>query len=542
MPALKQDGLATPGGGDLDRAQPRTGRQAGAEPGILTAAKGGGILFPSRLVSYSLTFVSGIALARLLAAEELGLYRLALTTAMMVSGYAMVGFSVALVRFVSLYANRKDHEGLWGTLQVGLGLPMVLSLLGATGLFALADPIAVRLFREPDLSPLLRVGSILIVFRSLSQLLAAATRGFKAMHYTAIANMLAAPVVRLLVVVGLAITVGLTAAGALGAYGAAVAVSAVMLLYFLDRLFSLRRPLQQGRRNWGEMLRFSLPVYVSGRLTGSVSNLRTLLLGALSTSANVGSFTVANQINTLGSVFHSSLTTSSAPVIAELHDRGALDRMKVVYQTVTKWTLTVNLPFFLLILLFPGELLAIFGTEFAGAALALSILAWANLANTGTGICGVVIDMTGHTKLKLVNSAVALVLSVGLSILLVPRWGVTGTAVTALIVAVVVNLLRLVEVFILFRLWPYNRSYAKPILAGLAAALAGWSLGRLLPIEADLIRLAAGGTGLMAVYAGVILMLGFSPEDRAVLSSLNRRVRGRRRAAIVDADAQDEKP
>ena len=69
MPATKHDRLASADGGDLDLARPK----GGVEPSILTAAKGGGILFPSRLVSFGLTFVSGIVLARLLTAEELGL-------------------------------------------------------------------------------------------------------------------------------------------------------------------------------------------------------------------------------------------------------------------------------------------------------------------------------------------------------------------------------------------------------------------------------------------------------------------------------------
>ena len=91
----------------------------------------------------------------------------------------MLSFNTALVRFVSLYAGRKDDRGLWGTLQVGIALPMVLSLLGAAGLFVLAAPVAERPFHEPELAPLLRISCFVLVFRSLSQLLAAATRGFK---------------------------------------------------------------------------------------------------------------------------------------------------------------------------------------------------------------------------------------------------------------------------------------------------------------------------------------------------------------------------
>lgn len=548
MGDLKQDRRAATSAGALERpagtswpaASPYSRAVGGVDPSILTAATGAGIMFSSKIVAYGLRFVTGIILARRLGSQQLGLYGLSLTTATMVSGYAMLGLNDALVRYVSLYASRKDDGGLLGALHIGIVLPMGLSLLGAVGLFLLADPIAEGLFHEPELAPLLRIGCFVLLFSTLSQLLAAATRGFKTMQYTAISRMVSLPTLRLVLVIGLGVSVGLTAARALGAYAAAVAVSGVMLLFFLDRLFSLRRPLKRARRNWREMLAFSLPVYLSGRLSASEGNLRTLLLGALATTADVGSLAVASQVNTLGSVFHASLTTSSAPIVAELHDRRAWQRLKVVYQTVTKWTFTVNLPFFLLVLLFPDELLSIFGASFAGAAVALAILAWANLVNTGTGICGVVIDMTGHTYLKLLNSAAALILSIGLSLLLIPRWGLTGAATTALAVAASLNLLRLVEVFLLFRLLPYDRSFTKPVLAGLVAALVGWGLDRVLALTQDLFRLAICAAALFVAYGGVLLLVGLSREDRAVVASFYRRIPGQRHAAATDVGSQRE--
>ena len=51
----------------------------------------------------------------------------------------------------------------------------------------------------------------------------------------------------------------------------------------------------------------------------------------------------------------------------------------------------------------------------------LAILAGANLVNAATGMSGAVLDMTGHTLLKLINTPIAFGVAVGLNILLVPR-------------------------------------------------------------------------------------------------------------------------
>jgi O-antigen/teichoic acid export membrane protein len=497
---------------------------ARADQDILTAAKGGGIVFAGNLFQYGSRFVIGLLHARFLGAEQLGLLNLALTSASIASGLALLGLPAAMVRYVSLFASRRDAAGLWGTLQTGLGLTAIVSALTGIGLFVVADPVAEGLFHEPELVPLLRVISLIVPFLALGSVIAAATRGFKKMQYTVIGQNISQPAIRLFLALALAMTVGLTATWALVAFGLAVIIVFVILLRFLNELFPLKRPVGTARRNPKEILRFSLPVYLSSLIRLFGGNIQILLLGALSTAATVGVFAVATQINTLGTMFHGAIVTVSSPIVSQLYDRGEREQMGRFYQTVTKWTLTVNLPLFLIVLLFPTSILSIFGKNFVGGATALSILAWANLAQTGTGICGAVLDMTGNTSLKLVNSLVTFASTIGLNLLLIPRWGLMGAAVAALSAAAIVNLLRLLEVYILFRLLPYTLSFIKPITAGLVALTITWGLRSLSLPGADLVHLAMSVTVLLTVYTGTIILLGLSQEDRAVLARVGQRI------------------
>jgi O-antigen/teichoic acid export membrane protein len=315
----------------------------------------------------------------------------------------------------------------------------------------------------------------------------------------------------------------LNAKRALVAFSVAVMMAFVLLLYFLNSLFPLKRPLRAARRDAREMLRFSLPVYLTNLIGIFGSNVKTILLGTMSTVTNVGIFVVANRINMIGGMFHQGIVTASAPIVSELYDRGEREQLGRFYQTVTKWTFTLNLPLFLIVLLFPVPILSIFGQSFVGGAAALTILAWANLVDTGTGICGTVLQMTGRTSLKLVNSLVTFVLTLSLNIVLIPRWGLMGAAIASLASAVTINLLRLSQVFILFRLFPYNLSFAKPVAAGLVTVAIVWGIGQLFHTEANLVYTAMNTVLLFVVYAGMILLLGLSQEDRTVLARLRRR-------------------
>jgi len=493
------------------------------EPSVVSAAKGSGIMFASKLVAEAARFAAGILLARFLGAQQLGLYSLAVTVAAIASGLALLGMRAALVRYVSLFAGRRDEAGLWGTIQIGIGLPTVLSLLAGAGLMLLAEPLATQAFHEPALAPLLRIGGILIPILALGEVLAAATRGFKKMQYTAIAKMISRSLIRLILIAALALTIGLTVATALTALIAATAAATIMLLLFLNELFPLARPLASARREPRSMLRFGLPVYASSLLATFGPSLRAVLLGALSTIASVGIFAVATQINSVGRLFHGSVVSASAPLVSELHDQGDWVQMKQLYQTVTKWSFTVSLPLFLVVVLFPAAILSVFGKEFVAGVAALTVLAWANLVRTGTGICGVIIDMTGNTSLRLANSLIASVLIIALNILLIPQWGLLGAAVASLVVAIAVNTLRLGEVFFLFRMLPYNLGFLKPVTAGLMALIVAWAADRLLTIPQELVQAAIASVLLFTVYIAMLLLLRLSDEDRALLTYISRR-------------------
>jgi O-antigen/teichoic acid export membrane protein len=391
------------------------------------------------------------------------------------------------------------------------------------GLFVLAQPIAEHMFHEPKLVPLLQLFSLVVPFLTLSEVLVGAAHGFKKMEYSAIAQNFVQLLVRLFLIGALGLF-GLNAIQVAIVFGLSDVAASVVLVYLLNKEFSWKRPLHTARHDVREISGYALPLWLSDLLKKFRKNIQTILLGALSTVTNVGIFTLVDRINLIGHIFYLSLLASVKPVLAELFARKDWEQMGRLYQTATRWTFMLNLPMFLIMVLFPGPLLSIFGRSFVDGAAALAILAWAELINAGTGICGSIIDMTGYAKLKLLNSILWITLGVGTNFLLIPRWGLVGAAVAVLIGITTINLLRVLEIWILFRLLPYNLSFVKPIVAGLAAFGVAQIMGQWFPAEANLLYTAIDGFMVLAVYASVLLLLGLAPEDRTVLAQMSRRV------------------
>jgi O-antigen/teichoic acid export membrane protein len=170
--------------------------------------------------------------------------------------------------------------------------------------------------------------------------------------------------------------------------------------------------------------------------------------------------------------------------------------------------------------------LSIFGESYIGGASALIIIAWANLVNTGTGICGAMIDMSGNSKLKLVNSIVAVSSTLIINIVLIPIWGLIGAALAALASSIILNSLRVGEIYKLYQLQPYNWSYLKPILASSIALLVGLLFHYLLPFQDNIFMILINIVILLLAYFLLIYLLGFSKEDRMVLAVLRNKIEG----------------
>ena len=136
--------------------------------------------------------------------------------------------------------------------------------------------------------------------------------------------------------------------------------------------------------------------------------------------------------------------------------------------------------------------------------------------------------MTGHTRVKLVNSSLSVGLAITLNLILIPVLGLTGAAIASLGSVAIVNLLRVGEVGWLVRVGPYDLSWAKPLLAGAAAATVGWTVAMFAQGTGLLVSSALGAVALGLTYAGLLVALGLSDDDRTVVSRAARKFTRRR--------------
>jgi O-antigen/teichoic acid export membrane protein len=463
-------------------------------------------------------------LARTLGPAAVGIIGLALSVTGLASLLSLFGLPNAVMRFTALHIGQKDRARAAGVIVTGVRIVGITSITLAVVLFAASDLLAQRVFDKPAVAGVLRVFTISLPFSAFMSFFLAVTQGLKRMGYRVAIEKMIVPILK---IGGLIVTVYVLGYHTIGVAYALLGVSvlgAVLAAMSVWRLYPLRgrdeRPIPIVR----DLLAFSWPLLLTGIVNRALQELETLVLGALVSSEQVGIYYLSLRITVLITLFLTSFSTIFAPVIAELHGKKEKALMESMLKTVTKWGFSLSLPAFLVLFTFSDKILLAFGPGFTEGATALRILALSQLFNVATGPVGWMLTMTGHPRLNLFNAVLLLVANIVLAIILVPQYGIVGAAFSEALVIFFINLLRLVEVYVILRTHPYRLSYLKPLTAGLLAAATLLGIQQLLPGLPLTASLVLSTLAALLVYAAVLLVLRLDDDDRMILNAYRRRL------------------
>jgi|GEM_PF-1028934 len=372
-------------------------------------------------------FLTTVLLARLAGAAVLGDFALAITTANLLTGVALLGLERILVREVGGDLRQGDtaraRQVVRGFARLTLASSAVVA--GAYLLVLLATPFGARLGGNMValalaaglvlVDPLLRLGRALL--RTTGNAVLSQT-----LHET--------PTLLKFVVIGVLALAGL-------APDAPQLIALTLLLYagctVAAWLFAIRTV-----RHWPvgglapprHLYGAGLPLMTIFSIQAFSQWFVLAQLSATTTSADVGAFRVAAQV--AGVVATITMTTELyvAPQMAGDLRTGRYDLLWRRQRRGTIAMLALSAPILLVSLFAPSPFLRLlFGPEFVAGATALSIVAFAQLVNTARGPLGALLSMAGldRWQLAITLGGLAIVLLFGFT--LIPRYGVTGAGI-----------------------------------------------------------------------------------------------------------------
>jgi len=500
-----------------------------SDSGLNAIARGGFINLAGLLFSLVSNFLYQFILVRTLSTADVGLFNLSFTIAGLIGLVVLFGLDRSVVRYVAYYWGRGDRPRELGGIVSSVSV-LLLLVSFVTPLFWLgADDVARLIFHKPELAPVLRVFVLGVPFVTLTRLLMGVLQGYKWMKPIVLIEQIYVPALR---IVGVVVVIfAFTQTSALVSYSFLIAsvIGCVLAVIVTGRFFLTRKGDERPVLIYSELLRYSWPLFGASLLNRTNTYTETLVLGVLSSSEQVGFFTVSFKIAISLTVIFQSINAILAPFIAEVFSQGGIDRLAYQFKAVTRWIFTLTLPVALVMFLEASDLMAVLRPEYMAGTPILQMLTLSHLVSVMVGPVALILTMTRYARLNLIDLFLTLILSLVLDFILIPKYGAYGAATAGAISIIFVNALRLIQVYLMFGIHPYNWSTLKPIVAGGAAAIVTLAGSRLLKDVSPLWRLTILSSLLFSTYGVAIVALRQEEADSGVIGVLFRDLTSRKR-------------
>jgi O-antigen/teichoic acid export membrane protein len=522
-----------------------------------TSATGSFQLFIGVVTSTIIMAVGTIILARLMTADEYGLYGVALIPATAITLFRDWGLNSAMTKYIANFRvshkDRETHDVIVAGLIFEVAMGLVLSFLS---LF-LASFIASTVFHRPESESYIAIVSVSIISGSLLTASQSSFIGFERMglnSFTIICQSIAKSAIGpLLVLLGygvlgavLGYTLSFVAAGFIG----------LGTFYFI-----LFRPLSKRAQSSSNiaktlktMLRYGVPLSISSTLLGTLAQFYAFMIASFASNTSYGNYQIAIMFSVLLTFLTTPISTVLFPAFAKLDTQDEHGLIRTIFVSSTKYASLLLVPATMAVMVLSGPMIGtLLGEKYIDAPFFLALYVISNLfAVFGNLSSGNLLYGLGETKILLKQTILTLAIGLPLGLLLIPTIGIVG-AILANILAGLPSMF-----WILYWIWKHYKakadfqSSARIFAASTIAAAAAYLPVSLLNTT-NWIRLTVGAIVYLTVYILGAPIIGainqidirnlrtMSSNMGIVSAIINLPLKAAERVAKIRVTAKDEK-
>ncbi|MBT4165939.1 flippase [archaeon] len=413
-------------------------------------AKSSFILFLFIIFSKIITLLYRIVISGI-SPEVYGLFSLAVMVSGWIIAFASLGLLGGVIRYAAYYRGKKEINKINYLIKISLTASLISSILGGILLFILAEFISIQIFNKPDLIIYLKGFSLVIPLTILSGIFLSIIQAFeKVKTYSFLRNVLDNSI-KLLVLIIL-ITIGLKTKAVIISYISGMLIVSIIAFYIckhkIPALFQ-KHKLDKKTKNKikKELLSYSWPLIFTGLVAFIFSWLDLFAIGYfIEDVAQAGIYSAAVPLAALMAIAPSLFIQLFFPLITKEFAKRDNKVIREMSKQIGKWILIINLPFLILILLFPGAIINLFfKPEYLAASQSLRFLAIGMFFYSIFIVSENLLSMAGKSKIVLSNIIIASILNLILNFLLVPKYGINGAAFATMMTYILWSFLSLAQ-------------------------------------------------------------------------------------------------
>jgi O-antigen/teichoic acid export membrane protein len=443
---------------------------------------------------------------------------------LIIEAVASLGAATGTVYFIARLRSLGQRDRIPEVMRTAIWPVAVVSLAAAAALALLAAPLARLLVhgqlghagaRPAEVATALRALAVALPFAAMLDTLLGASRGFRAMGPTNAVDRIGRSLLQL-AGIGAVATAG--SAALLAPLWALPYIPAAGIVWLWVRRIQRRAAAAGGlpepaggagglpERAGGaggdvplRFWRFTWPRGLAALAQIPIQRIDIVLVAVMRGPAEAAIYTAATRFLVAGQFGNQAISMAAQPRFTEMFAQGDRRGANRVYQATTAWLVLLTWPLYLLAVSYGPEIITVFGHSYRAGSAVMVILGLTMLLATGCGQVDMVLVTTGRSSWSLANGLLAVVVNVGLDVLLIPHYGITGAAIGWSAAIALTNLMPLAQIAATVRLQPIGRGTVIAIgLSVLSFAV--------LPLAARGLLGRGAIDSLTAIFLGCVVM------------------------------------
>ena len=409
--------------------------------------RGSSLLLAGRMLAITTNLVAQVLIVRYLSTADYGAWAYALSVVALLQGFAPFGLDRATSRFVPIYQERKEYDKALGTILLVVGTILAVSLVTIAAFFLIPDQLARLVKGENQSLALLFIAIFLVPVEALDALLIDLFACFGHPRAIFFRRYVLAPGLKLAVVLLLIL---FQSGVRLLAYGYLVASALGVLVYGWVLLRAWRRQglLEQWRQSGirvpaREVFSFSIPLLTSDLVNVVMHSSAALLLGYFHGMTEVAFFRVVLPLAVHNRLVMNSFSTLYKPAAARLFARENQAELNRLYWQSAAWIAVLSFPIFAATFSLARPLTtSLYGARYESSSVILAVLALGYYFDAALGNNGLTLKVMGKVRYVLTINVLICLITVGIHLLLIPRFGALGAGVGTAAALVAYNVLK----------------------------------------------------------------------------------------------------
>ncbi len=406
----------------------RIKRKEQKDDNLAIGAKGGGIAFILKISNSVLAFINQVLLAQILGTGGIGEVILAITLVRISAQIAKFGMEETLMKFIPLYVDQKNDSGLKGTISFSLKFCFLFSVVFMLLVLICSKYIAINIFHSEGLLKLIPVIALSIPAWVIRDVIGGILKGYKDALRALIPESIISPFFKIVIFLVLTLK-GISPLYAVIAFVAGEVLSVIVAIKFLlNKVRDLKHV--KAKYENKKVLDVAYTIIFTSMSIILYTQADIWILGMFASTDTVGIYGISAKLVILVSFPMIALGAVIPSLISSIHSSGNLKELRRVVRESTRWILSIAMPIILILILEGRYILNYcYGSEFEAGYIVLVILTIGQMIKAGSGMVGILFQMTGEHKIYMKINIIFGILNIILNLIFVPLYGMLGAAV-----------------------------------------------------------------------------------------------------------------